>query len=63
MKTQIDLMRLLDRQIEQAQDIVNRPMSVDEMSEFKSRHPWADLVVGDFEIRVINREKYGLDPQ
>jgi len=24
---------------------------------------WADLTVGDFEIRVINREKLGLDPQ
>ncbi len=63
MKTVIDLIQELERQVKTGQLSETRTMNTRDKNEFKARHPWADLVVGDFEIRVINREKYGLDPQ
>jgi hypothetical protein len=61
MKT--DLVEHLREQLKSHDAISMIPMSPKQLRESKAQHPWADLVVGDFEIRVINREKYGLEPQ
>lgn len=63
MKTELDLAGELKRQLNMGLGEAMHSLSDRDKVEFKVRHPWADLVVGDFEIRVINREKFGLDPQ
>ena len=63
MKTHMDILTELQRQINGAVQLPTVPMSAAEQKQFKAERPWADLRVGDFEIRVINREKFGLDPQ
>jgi hypothetical protein len=58
-----DVLNELEKQARLAAQMTYKPTTPKEQSQFKQKYPWADLVVGDFQIRVINREKYGFDPQ
>jgi len=58
-----DVLNELEKQVSLVATLQTVNMTDQEKLDFKQKWPWADLVIGDFEIRVINREKYGLDPQ